>query len=1443
MILQREKKVIKKLIKYKGCKMYTQLQNCYNFLIHSKGWDSTNGLKATKRINKLLEELQNPPNDQLILPSKWYYPLLVALQCSQSQIIDNTLNLFADFYCKKQLNFIILITNDQSNESKNEKLEVESNSKKKKSIHILLQIINIISNYSKEIYMQCAISITRFALSVINGENEINSPVHGDILLQYFQAIYNSSIFSIEKTAQVSSRTSLTQAVEIIAQRFESPPIYRTEISLLSYQIARKVTFDVLAPDLFDLLDNTSSLPKPSNIYECDALLILRTICSFSSSLGLNNSFSTQNSGHANSQTPNLISDISFKESSILMDKALISIELVSNFVSYDREIMYTSLFYLQIIKNFVCSLVLRYSHSESHQVFRATLKLCHMLMMRYRDILKAESSVFFSSMFFRVLDQPSAASIDIISVIDRLERFSPSFLAEIFVNFDCDIDLQEANVFEHLISSLIALSDYPESLQALAAILKNLNKWSRQKEASMKPTPITSQLEKTKKLKVLYSKAIDDFNADPEHNITSLIDSGLVKDDPKNIAAFFHSHRSLLSPTGVGLILGGSKPLFKQIMHDYIDMIDFSKMSLIESLYHFLSLFRLPPESQQIDRIIEKFAHTFYLSHQSEFPSASIVYDASFAAVILHTDAHNPQVSHKMQKNEFVKLYKDMDEGDALPTEFIEGIYDYVVTHEIELLGSPTQASQQMVTMSEDFRSPTQKGLDAYKQSLEHIKEAQKRMRKGTSSSAISEIRWVCPVEPDTVRPMFEAVWMPLNALASKILSEGGSEEVVQSALTILTSSIDISARFFMETESTVCMSSLCTFTRLQPWTPIKIQNIRAIRELLDMSTSFSSYFEPVWEKMLSLFAQLNYFMIAHNSSTSIKADSIAEKNAEIVAEFVPLEDIDALFEASADFPSTAIVPFVQALCKVSNNEFGQRPPRTFCLQKIVEVTSFNMERARFVWTQIWKPISHHLIEAGCFPEEGIARSALDSLRQLAGKFLAREELQSFHYQRDFLKPFHSILRKSKSKSIRLHSLRCLNHTVHLYHEQMKSGWEAAFSMLESAATIAEVNRLALTVLIDIFEQNLHEIIDEHLMEPAMKAVEKFFIIGRSITRSAVYVVAGIFEKMMTLHLEDGSDSLYDPELDFKPVLQSLVKVLENPENVSIVLPIISKSITRNSWKFVVPHFIVKVLRGKSESWLDDAGRKIVELAVPSCCEVDADLGISLIVECAKVPNHKILSICASNLSKMLEKNEAAKEAATCIARGIISSLDVDAGENNVELLSGLASNLAPCLQVPELKALERVILESLISLISKQLQTPALMTQMQEIDKNDIVSLYSLFFEKMSSGNAKKSFLMPKNSISAILSISASLLEKKEIKIGHFNYLCGQLFRMSEEGKMEVISTIMDLNDINFFAAGAPISIEAAKLIMTENEELKEVLKNFFMRMSQDCFVQKIV
>lgn len=60
-----------------------------------------------------------------------------------------------------------------------------------------------------------------------------------------------------------------------------------------------------------------------------------------------------------------------------------------------------------------------------------------------------------------------------------------------------------------------------------------------------------------------------------------------------------------------------------------------------------------------------------------------------------------------------------------------------------------------------------------------------------------------------------------------------------------------------------------------------------------------------------------------------------------------------------------TAIVDFVQALSDVSWEEIQAsglaEQPRVFCLQKLVEISYYNMSRIRLEWSQIWLILGEH--------------------------------------------------------------------------------------------------------------------------------------------------------------------------------------------------------------------------------------------------------------------------------------------------------------------------------------------------------------------------------------------------------------------------------------------------------------------------------------------------
>jgi brefeldin A-inhibited guanine nucleotide-exchange protein len=61
----------------------------------------------------------------------------------------------------------------------------------------------------------------------------------------------------------------------------------------------------------------------------------------------------------------------------------------------------------------------------------------------------------------------------------------------------------------------------------------------------------------------------------------------------------------------------------------------------------------------------------------------------------MLNTDAHNPQVKHRMTKADFIKNNRGINDGADLPEEFLTIIFDEISTNEIrmkdEVIGQTT--------------------------------------------------------------------------------------------------------------------------------------------------------------------------------------------------------------------------------------------------------------------------------------------------------------------------------------------------------------------------------------------------------------------------------------------------------------------------------------------------------------------------------------------------------------------------------------------------------------------------------------------------------------------------------------------------------------------------------------------------------------------------------
>ncbi|KAJ1930262.1 hypothetical protein IWQ60_000443 [Tieghemiomyces parasiticus] len=130
-----------------------------------------------------------------------------------------------------------------------------------------------------------------------------------------------------------------------------------------------------------------------------------------------------------------------------------------------------------------------------------------------------------------------------------------------------------------------------------------------------------------------------------------------------------------------LGTLLARKDGFHEALLQTYMSTLDFTGQPLDLALRKLLGELHLPKESQQIDRIIHGFAKRYHESNPELFDSADAVYSLAFSLMLLHTDAHNIHVKHKMTKEQYIKMTRGMDTDCRVPNEVLDILYDNI-TH-----------------------------------------------------------------------------------------------------------------------------------------------------------------------------------------------------------------------------------------------------------------------------------------------------------------------------------------------------------------------------------------------------------------------------------------------------------------------------------------------------------------------------------------------------------------------------------------------------------------------------------------------------------------------------------------------------------------------------------------------------------------------------------------
>jgi brefeldin A-inhibited guanine nucleotide-exchange protein len=467
-----------------------------------------------------------------------------------------------------------------------------------------------------------------------------------------------------------------------------------------------------------------------------------------------------------------------------------------------------------------------------------------------------------------------------------------------------------------------------------------------------------------------------------------------------------------------IGEYLGEADEAIVLVMHAFVDQMDFTRLKFIDALRQFLQSFRLPGEAQKIDRLMLKFAGRYLQCNPNSFANADTAYILAYSVIMLNTDAHSPQVKNRMNKQDFIKNNRGINDGSDLPEDYLIEIYNEIYNNEIvlkdeqqaALLSANVQSTgglaagigNVLATVGRDMQREAymaaSAGMAAKTEMLiRNLVRAQRRV-KSSDSVFYSASHF------QHVGPMFSVAWMPILAAFSGLMQSSDDHEVTNLCLEGFKLSIQIVCLFDLELAQNAFVSTLAKFTQLSNLGEMKSKHVEAVKTLLDIALSEGNQLKSSWKDVLTCVSQLERFQLissgvdatavpdvsqarvqtresidgsrpsGHAARRSVHAQrsasgkgpvSFAQDVADESRSVEVVHAVDRIFTNSALLSGDAIVYFVRALSEVSWEEIqsaGQsQQPRMFSLQKLVEISYYNMNRIRVEWSNIWNILGDH--------------------------------------------------------------------------------------------------------------------------------------------------------------------------------------------------------------------------------------------------------------------------------------------------------------------------------------------------------------------------------------------------------------------------------------------------------------------------------------------------
>ena len=1002
--------------------------------------------------------------------------------------------------------------------------------------------------------------------------------VHGPQLLLAVRTCCNIYLQGRTPQVQTSAKTTLAQIIGTVQLRAETetrdlPP------GTLPACNTNDETLSNPDSDVTDTLDDGTHDFK--GMSERDCFLLFRSLCKLSSKT---------------------VAD-SAADSVEVRSKSL-SLTLLYHFMSTVGDQFKQTEAFCQAIHKYLCGSLLQNCMSSIPEIAKVSLNILLTIFTTHRHNVKSKVPVFFIRVLFPLLDSANASFSHKSAVLSLFEKFvnDPQAVADLFVNFDCAVGCP--NIFEQLVNQISKVAQAThtapnwitsqqsehlklQSIATLSALTRSLVEWMTQQQsaagsqrsldaAETVPTDeegveTVTEVERMIKDKRVYEAVIGTFNKKKgKDGIDLALQSGLIREEtPMEVAQFLLTKG--LDKVKIGEYLSQNKPFVKEVLRQFIYFNDFTGLEIDEAMRVFLGKFKIFGEAEVVDRTMEQFAEKYCSQNPHAFSSPGTAYILSFSIMMLNTDLHSIHVKAKMTADEFVRNNRGIDDEKDLPRPFLESIYNRIKTREIKLDGDSAASPVASSNNAEDniFVSLEKKKQQNYK--LETDSLVQNSLQLLTDDAPAEE--YITAASPQIVAAMWAVTWTALLPALSVQMEESSDESTVDACLQAFDAAMRINCNFQLATERKAFLSSLLAFTHLTSLREIMYKNVKSIDTLIKIAAREGNFLEGSWHEILRCISLLDKLHLIgnasrleslsgphpHRGSVSQRAADhkrIEHHNAEMITAHVNLVEVDRIFSKSGELSGNAVTDLVEALCKVSAEELQENPqPRTFSLQKLVEVAEINVGRLRYFWSKMWSHMSKHFISVGLDKQQIVSMFVVDSLRQLSVKFLQRDELGNFNFQRDFLKPFEVIASQTKRFEIRELIIASLGQMVDSRAENIMSGWKIVINTLAKCSSDSHLSVVssAFDLLRRLTLRHMYLLATPDLFTELINAWSMFGgnVVDHSVAESSISII-----QLIAVIIENGIPPRSHPiyTQDFSSEALQAFSQLKGPENIPLL-------------------------------------------------------------------------------------------------------------------------------------------------------------------------------------------------------------------------------------------------------------------------------------------------